>query len=107
VSETPSGKTSRADSAERAGFRSFLSRILDDTLPLGNSPEQIISSSVPTMTKNMIFGSVAVAGLVILVSILDMTLKFPFGGYSITTDILFLVGAVIVLYMGWETYREI
>ncbi len=59
------------------------------------------------MTKNMIFGSVAVAGLVILVSILDMTLKFPFGGYSITTDILFLVGAVIVLYMGWETYREI
>lgn len=42
-----------------------------------------------------------------LISILDMTLKFPFGGYSMTTDILFLVGAVIVLYMGWETYREI
>ena len=59
------------------------------------------------MTKNMIFGSVAAAGLVMLISILDLTLKFPFGGYSMTTDILFLLGAAIVLYMGWETYREI
>lgn len=59
------------------------------------------------MTKNMIFGSVAVAALVMLLSILDLTLKFPFGGYSMATDVLFLVGAIIVLYMGWETFREL
>ncbi|MSR56727.1 MAG: hypothetical protein EXS05_03530 [Planctomycetaceae bacterium] len=58
------------------------------------------------MTKNMIFGSIAAAGLVALLAILDMVLKFPFGGYSLTTDILFLLGAAVVLYMGWETYRE-
>ena len=58
------------------------------------------------MTKNMIFGSVAAAGLVALLSILDMAVKVPFGGYSLTTDILFLVGALIVLYMSWESYRE-
>lgn len=59
------------------------------------------------MTKNLIFGAVAAAVIVLLLSILDMTLKFPFGGYSMATDILFLTGAAIVLYMGFETYREL
>jgi hypothetical protein len=54
----------------------------------------------------MIFGSVGAAGLVALLSILDMAVKVPFGGYSLATDILFLVGSLIVLYMGWESYRE-
>lgn len=58
------------------------------------------------MTKNMIFGSIAAAGLVALLAILDLVLKFPFAGYSTVTDILFLVGAIVVLYMGWDTYRE-
>lgn len=58
------------------------------------------------MTKNMIFGAAGVAGFVALLTILDLTLKFPFGGYSLTMDILYLLSAGIVLYLGWETYRE-
>ncbi len=58
------------------------------------------------MTKKLIFGSIGAAGLVALVSILDLSLKFPFGGYSLVMDILYLIAAAIVLYMGWETYRE-
>jgi hypothetical protein len=58
------------------------------------------------MSKNMIFGSLAAAGLVALLSILDMAIQFPFGGFSLTNDILFLVAALVVLYIGWETYRE-
>jgi hypothetical protein len=58
------------------------------------------------MSKNLIFGSAAVAGLVALLAIMDLALRFPFGGYSATTDILFLVGAGIVLYLGWDTFRE-
>jgi hypothetical protein len=58
------------------------------------------------MTKNMIFGSVAAAGLVALLAILDMAVKVPFGGYSLATDILFLVPALMILYMAWESYRE-
>lgn len=58
------------------------------------------------MTKKLIFGSVGVAGVVALLAILDLSLKVPFGGYSMTMDILYLVAAAIVLYMGWETYRE-
>jgi hypothetical protein len=58
------------------------------------------------MSKNMIFGAIGAGALVALLAILDLALKFPFGGYSKTTDILFLVSAAIVIYLGWESLRE-
>lgn len=58
------------------------------------------------MTKNMIFGSMATAGVVAVLSILDMAVKVPFGGYSLTMDILYLAAAGIVLYLGWDAYRD-
>jgi hypothetical protein len=58
------------------------------------------------MTKKLIFGAMGAAGLVALLAILDLSLKVPFNGYSMTMDILYLVASAIVLFMGWETYRE-
>lgn len=58
------------------------------------------------MAKKLIFGSMAAAGIIALLSILDLSVKIPFGGYSMTMDILYLVAALIVLFMGWESYRE-
>jgi hypothetical protein len=58
------------------------------------------------MTKKLIFFAMGAAGVVALLSVLDLSLHFPFGGYSLTMDILYLVAAAIVLFMGWETYRE-
>ncbi len=58
------------------------------------------------MTKKLIFGSMGAAGIIALLSILDLSVKIPFGGYSMTMDILYLVAALIVLFMGWESYRE-
>ncbi|RPI81769.1 MAG: hypothetical protein EHM42_10190 [Planctomycetaceae bacterium] len=58
------------------------------------------------MTKNMIFGSMATAGVVALAAILDMAIKVPFGGYSLVMDILYLLAAGIVLYLGWDAYRD-
>lgn len=58
------------------------------------------------MSKNMIFGALGVAALVAVLAILDMALKWPFAGYSLATDILFLVAAAIILYLGWESLRE-
>lgn len=59
------------------------------------------------MTKKMIFGSMGAAGLVALACILDLAVKVPFGGYSMAMDIMFLVAAGIIIYMGYDTYREI
>jgi hypothetical protein len=58
------------------------------------------------MAKKLIYGAMGAAGLVALLAILDLSLKVPFGGYSMAMDILYLVAAAIVLYMGWDTYRE-
>ncbi len=58
------------------------------------------------MDKKLIYGAMGAAGLVALLALLDLSLKVPFGGYSTVMDILYLVAAAIVLFMGWETYRE-
>jgi hypothetical protein len=58
------------------------------------------------MSKKLIFGSMAFAGVVALLSIVDLALKVPFSGYSTTMDVLYLVAAAIILYMCWDSYRE-
>jgi hypothetical protein len=58
------------------------------------------------MTKRLIFFAIGAAGVVALLAVLDLSLKFPFGGYSLFLDISFLVAAAIVLFLGWDTYRE-
>jgi hypothetical protein len=58
------------------------------------------------MIKKMIFASMGVAGLVALLSILDLSFKIPFAGYSLTLDILLLIASAIIGYLSWETYRE-
>jgi hypothetical protein len=58
------------------------------------------------MIKKMIFGSMIAAGLVAALSILDLSIQFPFAGYSLTLDILLLVASAIIGYLSWETYRE-
>lgn len=58
------------------------------------------------MPKNMILGSMGVAGLVALLAVLDLAMKIPFGGASPIFNILFLSASAILLYIGYETYRE-
>jgi len=47
-----------------------------------------------------------VAGLLILVFVLDLALKLPFGGASPVMDVGLVVGGGILLYLGWSAYRE-
>lgn len=58
------------------------------------------------MTKNVVVGSMAVAGLVALAAIVDLIVGFPFSGL-IVMDVLFLLGAAAVLYMGWDSYQDL
>lgn len=58
------------------------------------------------MLKNMIYASWGVAGLVAILSILDITIKFPFAGYSLTLDIMYFVTSAIIGYLGWDAYRD-
>jgi hypothetical protein len=55
----------------------------------------------------MIIGSMAAAAIVGLLSLLDLVIKIPFAGYNPVMDILFLCSAAIVLYLGWDAYKDL
>lgn len=58
------------------------------------------------MTKNVVIGSMGVAGLVAIAAIIDLIAGFPFSGLMLM-DILFLLGAGLVIYMGWDSYQDL
>ena len=56
--------------------------------------------------KKMVLGSVVVAGLVALAALTDLvTQSFPFSG-STGMDIMFIVSAGVVIYLGYDTYKD-
>ncbi len=56
-------------------------------------------------SKYMIFGSVGASALVALAAMLDVVTKTPFGGQT-AMDVMFVLGAAIVIYMGWDAYQD-
>lgn len=55
--------------------------------------------------KKMVVGSMIAASLVAVMAILDLAIKVPFAG-QMKMDVAFLIGAGLVGYMGWESYKE-
>lgn len=61
-------------------------------------------------SKKMIFGSIAAAGLVALAAVSDLITGIPFGfdsGKTMIMDILFLVSAGIVIYLGLDALKDL
>ena len=58
-----------------------------------------------SLVKKMLYGSWAVAGIAVILSLLDLTMKSPFGGRT-TFDICILISAVIVGYMGFTVKKD-
>lgn len=55
--------------------------------------------------KRMVLAAMIAAGLVAVAAILDMAIGIPFRR-AMVMDILFTISAGVVLYLSWETYRE-
>jgi len=56
--------------------------------------------------KKLVISAMVAAGLVAVAAILDLAIAMPFGR-AMVFDILFLISAALVLYLSYETYREI
>lgn len=54
----------------------------------------------------MLIGSMAVAVLVAVAALADIVTGAPFAG-QVMFDVMFLISAGIVGYMGWDTWREL
>jgi hypothetical protein len=57
-------------------------------------------------SKGMIVGSMVAAGAVAIASAVDLVIGIPFSGHSVM-DVLFLVSAGLVLYMGYDAYKDL
>ena len=55
-------------------------------------------------SKNLVLGSLAAAGIVALMALLDLVLQLPFAGSKLM-DIMFLLSSAIVGYLGWDAYK--
>lgn len=61
-------------------------------------------------SRKMILGSIVAAGLVGLAAILDLVTGMPFGfgsGKTLVMDILFLICAGIVVYLGLDALKDL
>lgn len=59
------------------------------------------------MEKLLCWLSMGVAGVVLLAFLLDLIIRIPFGGLSPILSIVIILAAGIVLYISWETSREL
>jgi hypothetical protein len=62
---------------------------------------------VVTMDKWLCWGSMGVAGFLLLLFLLDLVLGFPFGGVSGFVDFLGILASGLVLYLAWDASREL
>lgn len=60
-----------------------------------------------SMEKWLCWSSMGVAGLLLLLFLLDLFLKMPFGGISIAVDIVSLLASALVLYLAWDAMRDL
>lgn len=59
------------------------------------------------MEKALCWGAIGVAGLLLILFLLDLILKIPFGGVSLTVDIMSMLACGIVLYLAWDAMRDL
>lgn len=58
------------------------------------------------MEKWLCFGSMGVACLLLVVFLLDMVLGLPFGR-AVAVDIVGLLASAVVLFLGFDAYRDL
>lgn len=57
------------------------------------------------LSKNLLFGSAFVAIVVALAALSDFFTGIPFAKQRVM-DVMFVIGASLVLVMAWESYKE-
>jgi hypothetical protein len=60
-----------------------------------------------SMEKWFCWGSMGVAGLLLLLFILDAAINIPFGGINLAVDIIGVLCCAILVYLGWNAYSDL
>lgn len=59
------------------------------------------------MEKWFCWSSMGVAGLLLLLFLLDLFTKFPFAGLSTAVDVVMVIACGIVLYLAWDAFKDL
>ena len=59
------------------------------------------------MEKWLCWGSMGVAGLLLLLFLLDIALKVPFGGINRVVDVFGILASALVLYLAYDASRDL
>lgn len=59
------------------------------------------------MDKWLCWGSMGVAGLLLLLFLLDLFTTIPFGRPSAFVDVVALLASGIVLFLAWDAFRDL
>jgi len=60
-----------------------------------------------SMEKWLCWVSMGVAGLLLLLFLLDVVLAFPFSKVSTVVDIIGILTSGLVLYLAYDAYRDV
>jgi hypothetical protein len=61
----------------------------------------------PSMEKWLCFGSMGVAGLLMLLFLLDMISGFPFQRLNMAVDFFGIVASALVFYLAWDAFKDL
>ncbi len=59
------------------------------------------------MEKWLCWGSLGVAGVLLLLFVLDLILSFPFGGIDWIVSGIGIIGCGLTGYLAWESLKEL
>jgi hypothetical protein len=58
-----------------------------------------------SFSKNMVIIALVLTGIVAIGAIIDLAMGIPFGR-NILLDVMFLLGAAMIGYMGYEAFKD-
>jgi hypothetical protein len=61
----------------------------------------------PSMEKWLCWGSMGVAGLLLLLFLLDLMFGFPFQKVSLYVDFFGILASGLVLYLAWDAFKDL
>jgi hypothetical protein len=70
-------------------------------------PAHVRVANEASMEKWMCWGAMGVSGVLLLLFILDVVMKIPFGGLSTVVDIVSAVACAVVLYLAWDAFSDL
>jgi len=73
-----------------------------------STPERIFTGSPKgaSMEKWLCWGSLGVAGILLLLFLVDMFMEIPFGGAGYIVDGIGVVSCGLVAYLAWDSSTE-